>query len=201
MAARRWRVWIKRAFHPPIRAHKNQDIFFRPHSDQKWSILGADCRVPPHQLLFFYLSVPLFLSGFVEQPPKSFPISSPLYSKSSSGCWDWSLGFAFNFLSSMAVSSSLATSFAGVKFQTLVFCNSSSSLAASTRSSHSQIRILYEPSKRGLVKRGLSLNPRAELLSDVDVRKVNEVVDLNKSPSLSALEQLKTSAADRKLNI
>ena len=85
----------------------------------------------------------------------------------------------------MSVSSSLATSFTGAKFETHLFLNS----VSSSRSA-SQYRIFCNPSRgrRSLIQRDASLNPRCEVASEA-------VVD-TRSSSVSALEQLKTSAAD-----
>lgn len=91
----------------------------------------------------------------------------------------------------MAVSSS----FAGPKLETLLLCNNASS--TSSRASPSQIRILCKPARtrRTVFQRGVSLNPRCEVNSDVLVQDNNKI-ELRAS-SVSALEQLKTSAADR----
>ncbi|CBI19316.3 unnamed protein product, partial [Vitis vinifera] len=89
----------------------------------------------------------------------------------------------------MAVSSSLAASFTGAKLETPPFLNS----VSSSRSS-SQYRIFCKPARtrRSLIQRGASLNSRCEVASDALVD-----TDSTRSSSVSALEQLKTSAADR----
>ncbi|KAJ9674103.1 hypothetical protein PVL29_023572 [Vitis rotundifolia] len=89
----------------------------------------------------------------------------------------------------MAVSSSLAASFTGAKLETPLFLNS----VSSSRSS-SQYRIFCKPARtrRSLIQRGASLNSRCEVASDALVD-----TDSTRSSSVSALEQLKTSAADR----
>ncbi|KAL6317346.1 hypothetical protein AAG906_030099 [Vitis piasezkii] len=89
----------------------------------------------------------------------------------------------------MAVSSSLAASFTGAKLETPPFLNS----VSSSRSS-SQYRIFCKPARtrRSLIQRGASLNSRCEVASDALVD-----TDSARSSSVSALEQLKTSAADR----
>lgn len=88
----------------------------------------------------------------------------------------------------MAVSSSLATSFTGLKLETTLFLNS----VSSSRSS-SQSRVLCKPSRlrRSLIHRAANLNPRCEVVSDAVVD-----TESNRSSSVSALEQLKISAAD-----
>ncbi|KAF8406145.1 hypothetical protein HHK36_008225 [Tetracentron sinense] len=91
----------------------------------------------------------------------------------------------------MVATSGFAASFAGVKMESLLPCKISSSKA-----SPSQIPIFCNPSRnlRRVSERGVSLNPRCEAVSDVLVHddKINSRVS-----SVSALEQLKTSAADR----
>ncbi|XP_034676510.1 glutamyl-tRNA reductase 1, chloroplastic-like [Vitis riparia] len=89
----------------------------------------------------------------------------------------------------MAVSSSLAASFTGAKLETPLFLN----LVSSSRSS-SQYRIFCKPARirQSLIQRGASLNSRCEVASDALVD-----TDSTRSSSVSALEQLKTSAADR----
>ncbi|KAA8528402.1 hypothetical protein F0562_035757 [Nyssa sinensis] len=91
----------------------------------------------------------------------------------------------------MAVSSA----FAGTKLETLLLGNSAAS-------SPSQIRIFCKPtrSRRNLIQRGWGyFNPaiRCEAASDVLVQTTDKVEFKAASSSLSALEQLKTSAADR----
>lgn len=87
------------------------------------------------------------------------------------------------------MSSSLAASFTGAKLETPPFLNS----VSSSRSS-SQYRIFCKPARtrRSLIQRGASLNSRCEVASDALVD-----TDSTRSSSVSALEQLKTSAADR----
>ena len=86
------------------------------------------------------------------------------------------------------MSSSLAASFTGAKLETPPFLNS----VSSSRSS-SQYRIFCKPARtrRSLIQRGASLNSRCEVASDALVD-----TDSTRSSSVSALEQLKTSAAD-----
>ncbi|KAA8538227.1 hypothetical protein F0562_027950 [Nyssa sinensis] len=97
----------------------------------------------------------------------------------------------------MAVSSA----FAGAKLETLLLSISASS--SSPRLTTSQIGILCKPTRnrRTLIQRGwASSNPviRCEIAPDFLVQ-TNDKIDPNaaSSSSLSALEQLKTSAADR----
>lgn len=87
------------------------------------------------------------------------------------------------------MSSSLAASFTGAKLETPLFLNS----VSSSRSS-SQYRIFCKPARirQSLIQRGASLNSRCEVASDALVD-----TDSTRSSSVSALEQLKTSAADR----
>lgn len=87
------------------------------------------------------------------------------------------------------MSSSLAASFTGAKLETPLFLN----LVSSSRSS-SQYRIFCKPARtrQSLIQRGASLNSRCEVASDALVD-----TDSARSSSVSALEQLKTSAADR----
>lgn len=87
------------------------------------------------------------------------------------------------------MSSSLAASFTGAKLETPLFLN----LVSSSRSS-SQYRIFCKPARtrQSLIQRGASLNSRCEVASDALVD-----TDSTRSSSVSALEQLKTSAADR----
>lgn len=87
------------------------------------------------------------------------------------------------------MSSSLAASFTGAKLETPLFLNS----VSSSRSS-SQYRIFCKPARtrQSLIQRGASLNSRCEVASDALVD-----TDSARSSSVSALEQLKTSAADR----
>uniref|UniRef100_A0A5B6ZST7 Glutamyl-tRNA reductase n=1 Tax=Davidia involucrata TaxID=16924 RepID=A0A5B6ZST7_DAVIN len=101
----------------------------------------------------------------------------------------------------MAVSSA----FAGTKLETLLLSNSAAS-SSSSRPSSSQIGIFCKPTRtrRTLIQRGWgSFNPaiRSEVASDVFVQSTDKI-DPNaasspSSSSLSALQQLKTSAADR----
>lgn len=90
--------------------------------------------------------------------------------------------------SAMAVSSSLAASFSTAKLETPLFLNS----VSSSRSS-SQYRIFCKParSRRYLSQRRAYFIPRCEVASDALVE-----ADSARSSSVSALEQLKTSAAD-----
>ncbi|CAL5383934.1 unnamed protein product [Camellia sinensis] len=90
----------------------------------------------------------------------------------------------------MAVSSA----FAGAKVESLLLSNTGGSSSSLSRSS--QIPVLCKPSRtrRAVIQRG-GLSIRCEIVSEV-------LVDPNRasvspSPSLSALEQLKASAADR----
>lgn len=98
----------------------------------------------------------------------------------------------------MAVSSS----FAGPKLETLLLCNhSSSSSSTSSRACPTQIRILCKPARtrRVVIQRGVGFSPRCEVAStssDVSVQVENKI-DISRASSLSALEQLKTSGADR----
>ncbi|XP_010254658.1 PREDICTED: glutamyl-tRNA reductase 1, chloroplastic-like [Nelumbo nucifera] len=92
----------------------------------------------------------------------------------------------------MAATSGFATSFSGVKLESLL----SSSRISSSTSSSSQVRLFCKPAgnRRRIATRGLSLNPRCEAASDVLVQ--DENVD-SRASSVFILEQLKTSAADR----
>ncbi|XP_057505385.1 LOW QUALITY PROTEIN: glutamyl-tRNA reductase 1, chloroplastic-like [Actinidia eriantha] len=88
----------------------------------------------------------------------------------------------------MAVSSA----FAGVKLETLI--RSRASTAVSAPPAPAQIRVLCKPiqTRRTAIRRG-GPTVRCEVGSDVLV----QINTASSSPSLSALEQLKTSAADR----
>ncbi|KAF8404773.1 hypothetical protein HHK36_009662 [Tetracentron sinense] len=87
----------------------------------------------------------------------------------------------------MAATSGFSASFAGLKMDSLLPCKSSS-----LRASPFQIRI--SQNRRRVVERGVSLNPRCEVVSEVLVQ--TDKID-SRASSVSALEQLKTSAADR----
>ncbi|XAR48467.1 Glutamyl-tRNA reductase [Bertholletia excelsa] len=97
----------------------------------------------------------------------------------------------------MAVSSA----FARAKFETLLVSNTAASASSSSAMalSSSQIRVLCKPTRtiRVSIQRGGS-SIRCEVASDAPVETAVKV-DANSasSPGLSALEQLKTSAADR----
>uniref|UniRef100_A0A5B7BC40 Glutamyl-tRNA reductase n=1 Tax=Davidia involucrata TaxID=16924 RepID=A0A5B7BC40_DAVIN len=97
----------------------------------------------------------------------------------------------------MAAASGFATSFAELKMKmnhtALLRCYASSSSSSSTSCFPSRIQISNKPSKiKTMVsKRGLSLNPRCEVVSVRDDKIESKV------SSLSALELLKTSAGDR----
>ncbi|PSS19686.1 Glutamyl-tRNA reductase [Actinidia chinensis var. chinensis] len=88
----------------------------------------------------------------------------------------------------MAVSSA----FAGAKLETLI--RSRASADGSTQTAAAQIRVLCKPirTRRASIRRGVP-TVRCEVGSDVLV----QINTASSSPSLSALEQLKTSAADR----
>ena len=92
----------------------------------------------------------------------------------------------------MAVSSA----FAGAKLETLL-AGASATSSPAVALSPSQIRVLCKPTrtKRALIHR-TGPNIRCEVASDVLVQS-DPNTDSRSSSSLSALEQLKTSAADR----
>jgi glutamyl-tRNA reductase len=103
----------------------------------------------------------------------------------------------------MAVSSA----FLGAKLETLIVSNSAAAVPPPSRSLSSaalnpcQIRVFCKPTRtrRALVERG-RLAIRCEVSSDVLVQTAGDVdqnVSDSRSTSLSALEQLKTSAVDR----
>ena len=119
------------------------------------------------------------LTHFTSSKPPSLSLSLPLISR---------VRVLGAVQSAMAVSSSLAASFTGAKLETPPFLNS----VSSSRSS-SQYRIFCKPARtrRSLIQRGASLNSRCEVASDALVD-----TDSTRSSSVSALEQLKTSAAD-----
>lgn len=109
----------------------------------------------------------------------------------------------------MAVSSGFATTLAGAKMETLLLNSSSSSFSSSSSSSlraylvpPNQVRVFCKPTRnnyaRMLTRRGGGGGVRCEVAASTDnvVIETDTNIDLAKVSSLSALEQLKTAAAD-----
>ncbi|RZC88498.1 hypothetical protein C5167_016298 [Papaver somniferum] len=95
----------------------------------------------------------------------------------------------------MAAASGFATSVAGVKTMESLILKTCSS---STNYSLSQFRVFCKPivnNNRRIVKRGVSLNPRCDVVSaeSLDLENKNDA----RASSVSALEQLKNSGVDR----
>lgn len=170
------RVWIKRVFHRPIRAQRN-----RKHTPKSQLREGerVNCFVyPPNPSTFSIPNGQVFLQQL--HTPFScspFPIPATLLLSFNSR--------PFEPFGSMAVS----TSFAGAKLEALLLKASSSS-AATTSSTSRASTASYFPrpiwSRRSSsIQRGVRCEVAA---SDVAVQ--------GGSSNISALEQLKTSAAD-----
>lgn len=111
----------------------------------------------------------------------------------------------------MAVSSGFATTLAGAKMETLLLISTSSSSSSSGSSSSlrahlaspPQVRVCGRPARnnygRILMQRG---GVRCEVAASTDsVVETDSNIDPAKVSSLSALEQLKTSAADSESKI
>ena len=94
--------------------------------------------------------------------------------------------------SSMAMA--VSSAFTGAKFETLIRSRASADGSTPTAAAH--IRVLCKPirTRRASIRRG-GPTVRCEVGSDVLV----QINTASSSPSLSALEQLKTSAADSTL--
>ncbi|XP_010275509.1 PREDICTED: glutamyl-tRNA reductase 1, chloroplastic-like [Nelumbo nucifera] len=96
----------------------------------------------------------------------------------------------------MSAASGFATSFAGVTLESLLSYSSQSRVSSSSSSSSSQLRLFCKPvgNRRWICSRGVTLNPMCEVPSNGLFQ--DEKID-SRSTSVSILEQLKTSAADR----
>lgn len=180
-------VWIKRDFHPPIRSHQNprpltlSTIFPSPFSSLSVSVSGQIS--PAHHALSSRLrhllrqhasaQTPEPLQFFFLRPPSLRPVPA------------------------MALSSS----FAGAKMEKLLLCSapssSSSSMSRAVSMQLSQVGLLK---RRGLAQRvgagggggGVKPAVRCEVSASGAASETQKIDTL----SLSALEQLKASAAD-----